>query len=466
MLKQIIPLAAALVGLLLFSDQLFAQSNEIILTVALEDWRNDMLNDRVLQGFYELHPDVKVVTVPLSMDNLYYAFNEAGNAESALDKAKAVFSSGDIVPVSAESNLGTLATRAGYVLDLAPYARVDSSGDLDDFYPVALKAFEWDQGLWALPVGLHGMYMAYDPAAFEAANYPYPESSWTLDQYFEAGLALTIRDANGAVILPGFSGYDERILLRAMFGHGIYDPTTQPEIPRLTDPDLVLLLNQIDDYRNEMLAGHSYPEFVDWSKVPIQMGDIMFFSKPETKRYVPVLFPGNTGYVSAEGFAVSAGTPYPDLSYELVKYLTGKIDVATRFYSELPARRSLDGQSTGDAPAGEISYTPIAIPESLKSVAPQLLETGFSNAELRYLTYLIWARMQMWEDETLTVENTLQLAQEQAIKDLALAEERKATGLVVTRPLPTPLPEANQITLTFGLLPSFLSCLILRTGSV
>jgi len=439
------------VGLLALSSQLLAQSDNIVLTVALEDWRSDMLSQRVLQDFYETHPNVKVVTVPLSADNLYYLY-DFSDTESSLDKAKAVFSSADIVAASGDSNLGMLATRAGYVLDLSPYVRADNSGDLDDFYTPALKAFEWDNGVWGLPVGLHTTVMAYDPAAFDAANYPYPDSSWTLDQYIDAGLALTVRDANGDVTLPGLSGLDERILLRAFYGHGGYDTSVQPEMPTLTDPDLVSMLKQMDDYRHEMLGDQPFPQNVDWNKVPIQMGNLQLFSQPQTKRYRPVLFPGDTGYVSAEGFAVSAGTPYPDMAYELAKYLTGKIDVATRFYAELPARRSLDGQSTGDAPAGEITYMPLEIPDALKPVLPQLVETGFSNAELRYLQYLFFARGKMQQDQSLSVENALQLAQEKAIDDLALAEQRETADIVISRPVPTPVPEADQITLTFGLL--------------
>jgi len=101
MLKRRLLLGVGLTALLLlFGSLLAAQSNEIILTIAVDEWQMDMISDRVLQGFYETHPGVKIVTVARSNDeNSYYGLNTSDIPDS-LDRAEAHFSSADILVVS------------------------------------------------------------------------------------------------------------------------------------------------------------------------------------------------------------------------------------------------------------------------------------------------------------------------------------------------------------------------------
>lgn len=448
MLKRMVLLGTVLAGLFTVFGTLLAQSNEIILTIALEEWQSDMLSERVLETFYETHPGVKIVPVLLGGDDTYFGF-DATDVEGSLDKAEAYFSRADVL-LARDYNLYPIYTRAGYVLDLTPYIRADSSGAIDDFYPIAMKVFEWDNGVWALPLGLSLNFISYSPDAFDAAGYPHPDSSWLLDDYLTAGRALTVRDDSGNVTLPGFYGFDERALVRGLLGKGFYDSSTQPETVRLDDPEIEAMLEALDAYNKELMGDD--PENMpmqnwDWNKIPMQMGGTWLISEDmgrEGEPYVPVLLPGDSAMVSGEGFAISAGTQYPDLAYELIMYLASDIEVVSRLYSEVPARRSLEGQT-----AENFGRPPTS--EALEEILPLILENGIPSSEMRYGDYLWAARSKMSEDETMTLHEALQQAQEQAVADFQLADARVSTPVIVSTPVPTPVLSAGEIALKFSL---------------
>src|SRR5688572_28918002 len=116
MLKRMMLLGTVFAGLFAVFGSLLAQSNEIILTVAIEEWQTDLLNERVLQGFYHTHPGVKIVPILIGGDDTYFGFDPA-DVEGSLDKAEAYFSRSDVL-MARDYNLYPIYTRAGYVLDL------------------------------------------------------------------------------------------------------------------------------------------------------------------------------------------------------------------------------------------------------------------------------------------------------------------------------------------------------------
>jgi ABC-type glycerol-3-phosphate transport system substrate-binding protein len=449
MLKRIMLLGSVLASLFVVFSTLQAQSNETILTIGLESWQADMLTERLLQGFYETHPGVKVVPILFEGNEAYFGF-ESSATQDALDKAQAYFSHADVL-LANDSNLAPLYTRAGYVLDLTPYMRADSSGAIDDFQPVAQKMFVWDDGVWALPAVLHLSLVSYNPKAFDAANYPYPDLSWTLDDYLNAGRALTIRDANGTVTLPGFYGFDERSLVRGLLGRGFYDDSTQPESVRVNDPEIEAMLQSLDAYNNEIMGddpNSTVSQNWDWSKIPMQMGGTWLLTGELGEQYVPVLLPGESAIVSGDGFAISAGTEHPDLAYELVTYLTGNIEVSSFLYSDIPVRRSLEGQTAENS-------VPQLASNVLKDIRPLIVENGIPSSELRYSNYLAVARAKMAEDASLTLTDALQQAEEQAVSDFQMAEDRTKTPVIVSTPVPTPSLAAGEIALKFWVQTSY-----------
>jgi ABC-type glycerol-3-phosphate transport system substrate-binding protein len=448
MLKRVMLLGSALTSLFLVFSSLQAQSNDTILTIGLESWQADMLSERVLQGFYETHPGVKVVPVLFEGDEAYFGA-DMSDTEDVLDKAETYFSSADVLPAH-DYNLSPLFTRAGYVLDLTPYMRADGSGAVDDFQPVARDMFAWDDGVWALPAVLRLNIISYKPSAFDAANYPYPDSSWTLMDYLDAGRALTVRDTNGVVTLPGFFGFDERALIRAFLGRGFYDSSTQPETVLVNDPEIEAMLEALEAYNKETLDPDSTAsQNWDWIAIPLQLGGTwQIAGGMGTEAYVPVLLPGDSAVLSGEGFSVSAGSQHPDLAYELIMYLTGDIEVSSFIYSEIPVRYSLEGQTAENG--AQASF-----PDSLEEIMPLIMENGIPSSELRYSQYLDLARAKIAEDESLPMSEALQQAQEQAVIDFQMAEARTTEPVLVSTPVPTPVLASGEVALKFWLQTSY-----------
>jgi ABC-type glycerol-3-phosphate transport system substrate-binding protein len=433
-------LGSLCVGLCMLFGSALAQSNEVTLTIAIEEMRSEMLSERVLQGFYDTHPGVKIVPVVMTAEEqLYHAFG-LYNPDEILDRAESVFSKGDVVMVREDYNLAPFITRAGYVLDLTPYLRAEGSGAVDDFYPVASQMFRWDNGAWGLPAALMAHVMVYNADAFDAAGYPTPDSSWTIDQYLDAADALSIRDTNGRITQPGFMNFYDSMILRLMLGHGFYDASGEVEIPSFDDPDFEAHYMKLNSYLQE-LADSNPDGTAPWDRntVPLQISGAWNIGiEGATAFYRPVLLPDAPAFVSGQGFAVSAGTQYPDLAYELAMYLTSDPEVVVGFYMDAPARRSLADQPDIALPASEL----------FTDILPEILENGLAWSEMRYGEYLDLATYKVRE-EAVPVDEALQAAEEAALDNLQLAEARREKPVVVSTPVPTPQLAAGKIAIKF-----------------
>lgn len=447
--RRFLLMGGLLAGLLLMLSAVFAQSNETILTIGINEWQRDMFSERALQGFYDANPGVKVVLVTLEEGEDGFYGLDLSNLDESLDKAAAHFSQADIMMV-ADYNLSPLVTRAGYVLDMTPYVRADGSGAIDDFHPVGLQVFQWDNAQWAIPIALRTNFMTYNPEAFDTAGYPYPDATWTLSDYLDAGRALTVRDDSGNITLPGMFGFDERVLIRTMTGSPFYDNSGGAEIPRFDAAAIGDVLQALDAYNEELMGEDPDPENSpmqnwDWGQIPIQYGGTWMISEGMGRTpHVPVLLSGDTALISAEGFAISAGTQNPDLAYALIMHLTSDIEIVSRIFGDAPARRSLQGQEA------ENFFGP-PVSEAVQELLPTLLENGLPASELRYGDYLYLMRQKMGEDESLTFEQAFAAVQEQALSDLAVAEARRGTGtpIAVATPVPTPVLASGEVALKF-----------------
>src|SRR5262249_26636410 len=111
----------------------------------------------------------------------------------------------------------------------------------DDFYPQLWTAYQWDGGIWALPYAANMILLDYDRAAFDRAGLTYPDGSWTLDQFVNAATALTVKDARGNVISPGFANSGRifrEALWRSLFDADVVDATVMPNAPQFNRPDV------------------------------------------------------------------------------------------------------------------------------------------------------------------------------------------------------------------------------------
>jgi multiple sugar transport system substrate-binding protein len=110
------------------------------------------------------------------------------------------------------------------------YIAQSSSIKLDNYYPVALDAFQFGGKQYCLPQNLSSLEVYYNKDLFAAANLPLPDENWTWDDFLIAARTLT-KSVNGKVVQYGL-GVDPVTLRLAPFiwAHGgeLVDDTNNP----------------------------------------------------------------------------------------------------------------------------------------------------------------------------------------------------------------------------------------------
>lgn len=428
----------------------------------------DVLTPDLLAEFEAQHPGVDVVTT--FSTTTFFGFGMPGSTiDDQLDTTEEQVLAADVLYVDA-TTLSAAGTQAGYFLDLLPLAMSDPTLDVADFVPAVWQSYQWDNGMWALPLSTDVILLTYDPAAFDEAGLAYPNERWTIDDFANAARALAQYTADGTVATAGFStlsgGNNQEVFLRTLAGTGLYDATTVPNAPSLANPALEYILQTWYELAQEgVVAAQGGGRDED---VPLRVEGINGYTQrggpnrdtAET-RYASLL-PGGVAGLSVQGFAVSAGTQYPELAYALASFLTGRSELTSNNFSAAPARYSLAGATTtnnaGGAPGGEPGGIPggpgggffgnRTIPEAIQPVVDQGLAAGLPVAELRYVSYLSTALDDMRTNGTDAL-SALQVAEAQAISDMQTATARAGTtNLYVTAPAPEPELAPGKIKLT------------------
>jgi ABC-type glycerol-3-phosphate transport system substrate-binding protein len=459
-LKQLF-LALLLITLattILASSALFAQEN-IVLTLGVPEWFLGNIDDEIFDDFEAAHPGVSVVFVSIPGE-LVYPSSPEYDLEAYLNATEEYVAQADVL-VATNYNLNTAATRAGYFLDLTPLVSTDSELNESDFFPSMWESFQWDQGIWGLPVTASFNVLVYRPAAFDAANVPYPTENWTFNDFADAVRALTQRDENGDVTLPGFMSFGSNYLLRSFLSQGYYDANTFPEAPMLTNPELVDMLNQWRALEEEGVFGSfdGSGEY-DYNEIPMtiqQPFNLMY--APDADEFAASLLPGGVAGMDLTGVVLSAGTTQPELAYELAKYLTENIDFIGAQFGMAPARQSMVGQQA------EGSFQP-EFTDEVEVLIDGAILGALPTTEMRYTGYVEQALNNVRADEegTLDIETALQEMEAQAIEDLQTAEARRETAIVsVATPVPTPVLSEREIALKVNIT-SFTSSTVNEEG--
>jgi multiple sugar transport system substrate-binding protein len=85
---------------------------------------------------------------------------------------------------------------AGFVAEnlltpLGPYLKDSEVIQKDDFYPIAIDAFTWDDELICVPQNVSSLVVYYNESLFDAAGLDYPADNWTWDDFVDTAVALT-----------------------------------------------------------------------------------------------------------------------------------------------------------------------------------------------------------------------------------------------------------------------------------
>ncbi len=424
------------------------QNEETILTIALPDWIAESFTPELFADFEAGHPGAKVIIVK-SGDNAY--FSPAAYAlEEHLDGAEKYARSGDVLYVSGYT-LSAEAVRAGYFLDLAPLVAVDSTLNESDFFPAIWQSYQWDGGIWALPVSASLTLLIYNVEAFDAAGLAYPDPGWTLEELIYAADTLTQKNEQGTTTLPGFVAYDFGALARSLLDQGFYDNSVIPNPPDFDRPEIVALLERWSTWQQEGGDPYNGGRF-EMSDVPITVDDLArlyaFGPTDENTTWAAALLPGGKAGLRVDGFAVSAGTTHPELAYALANYLTLQPAVINRFFSSAPARQSMVGVKDESSPY----FMPEMTPE-VQAIRDDALAHALPVSELRFADYLNVALGTMQDPEKMyDAQTALQEVETTALAALQTAETRRSTTTVmVATPVPTPVLTSGQVALKFGL---------------
>jgi ABC-type glycerol-3-phosphate transport system substrate-binding protein len=438
--------------------------DEVVLSVAIPGFSEGFLTPEAFQPF-EAETGVKVYLVS---GGFPFFPSAADGIDAHLDAFAEYASSADVLFLMNTSSLSVEATRAGYFLNLAPLTGSDPTLYPEDFFPAAWQSFQWDQGVWAVPVALDVITLNYDPEAFDAAGLSYPNAQWTMDDLAYAARALTEYDADGEIITQGFEANTREWLFRALTNAGFYDNSTLPETPFLTNPALEPLLTTWLELEAEgvNVSGSSPTLRIGgMNSVPMRIeGSMGLASNPRSNQAPSAgsFLPGGVVGLDVQGFAVSAGTAYPEAAYALAKYLSNSATFASSLsrLSLMPARQSLVGVETVEPAGPEANARGGPGPGfALRNFSPET-EAFLSEAvwralpasELRYSSYLNLALTKMRDETSVDAHSALQEAEAEAIANVQAAADLRGTAEVaVATPVPPLVLSEGEVALNFGL---------------
>ncbi|MFN8376435.1 MAG: extracellular solute-binding protein [Anaerolineae bacterium] len=404
-----------------------AAQSEIVLTISFSDFMATSLSSqRIVEEFEAQHPNTRVEIVS-NGNLLVFPPGSASDLQRFLSDAHGLASDADVITVDSTWLLAE-ATQAGYVLDLAPLANGDDSLDEADFVNAAWESFQWDGGLWALPSSYQAVTLSFQPAAFDAAPFPYPDAAWTLSNLADAARALAAYDADGHVMTPGLmisSEHTLAMLIRSLSGSGVYDDTVLPAVPDFSSPSLADIVTTLQTLEAEGVI------FVrgmmdSYRETPMMIGESFLSLGLEGMQSLPL--PGGHSGMIANGFAVSRGTPYPEMAYQLARF------VAT--YPEI--------SNSGGYPALNTLPSPEWLPQvDVSSILPA--------SELRFMSYVT----PLIKSTETQVASTLQVTQAEVTGALAASYAARDT-VQINIPLPPPEPvlAEGEIALSFAVLSS------------
>lgn len=465
---SVILLAALVVSTLLPSAGRISAQGTTTLVLSVPAVWEDLLTADLLAQFEARYPGVTVALI-LNDTSFFGLGQVAGTIDERLDSTEALVSTADVMYIDS-SSLTPEGTQAGYFLDLQPLVMNDPAMNPADFVPATWQSYQWDNGTWALPLSTDVIVLTYDPVAFDEVGLAYPNERWTIDDFANAARRLAQYNADGTVLTPGLStvsgGNNQDLFLRTLLNSSLYDTSAPSSTPALTSPELEYTLQLWYELRNEgvVLAQGGGRN----TAIPLRVEGINGYAQRgfgrqqevEETRYAALL-PGGVAGLAVQGFAVSAGTQYPELAYALAAFLTERAELATNNFSVYPARYSLmnvaaQADTSANVPGGGAGGGPgtgggainRSIPDEIRPTIDQGLIVGLPVSEVRYASYLSAALTEMNANGGDAL-SALQVVEARAISDAQTALARKdTTAVFITPPVTASVLAAGEISLT------------------
>lgn len=319
------------------------------------DWRTDWfppMAQQLLDEFHAAHPNIRVF---YNLDPESSQFEEKCIADFQAGTAPDVFQGCcSFFPIWAQS---------GYLLDLRPYVQADlDQATIDDWDPAQYKSyFTHDGKQYALPKYHGALALYYNMDQFDDMRLPYPNGSWTHDDYFQAMRVLTgDRDGDhrtdvwGSMIDVGW----ERIQVHVNAWGGHFVDPSDPTRSMMADAPALQAMEWVRArmWDDKVMATALDVQNLTTSRAfeagmlaMIEDGSWALKEILANAKFRVGVAPMPAGparratLATTDGFGIYAGTKHPDAAWELLKFLVGKEYSLAMAKAQLlqPARGSL-----------------------------------------------------------------------------------------------------------------------------
>ena len=254
-----------------------------------------------------------------------------------------------------------------FVLPLQPLLNADNEINEEDFFPAALNLFQVEGQVMGLPGEIQVQFLNYNKRLFDAADVPYPEPGWTMDDFLQTAVSLTEGDDENEKVYGYMSElYDvnELFIYLALQDAPLIDTTIDPPMANLMDPKVVSVLRWYSDLTTEYEVKHTFEgdPFASGRnpyvhRVALMKNDRVAIFKAEQNEgfyydtigslisqdehaHIGVVpYPGGAEgtapFKAVNGYYITADTEVREAAWEWLKYLTTQETIAE--YG-LPAR--------------------------------------------------------------------------------------------------------------------------------
>lgn len=421
----------------------------VTISVAVPEFLIDGFPDDAIERFEAQYPNIRV-NIKSAEQNPQ--FTATGDVESFLDSFEEFASEADVLLVSSTSQMNTEVTRAGIILDMSPLILSDPNFNVDDFYFPVWQAFQWDGGIWGVPMVADVIGFAYQADIFDQNNLPYPDSWFSPADVDIALRELATLDDDGNVEVPALvdlSGSFDMLVYSMSSGQRAVDDLQFPSAPDYSNPQFEELVQLWADLRTDGIVP-SDGGFQFLQQAPVLLAPAIFTSAGAlgVDDLQVTTLPGNYIGVSANGLSISSGTQYPQEAYEFVKFVSQDPQLANAFLGVIPARRSLQGLDEGEEGTIGSLLNPS---DEIIELVNQYIDFAIPPNDLRYAAFLELAVNKVVEDD-IDPATAIQETEQEVLDRLAIADERGVDqSIIVATPPPDIVVSEGEVALSFGI---------------
>lgn len=337
-----------------------------------QDWRTDyfaVMAQRMLEEFHATHPNIHVFYTPDPPDLTDKMLSDF-QAQSAPD----VFAGCcDFFPVWAQR---------GYLLDLRPYVDAElTADDRNDWDPAQYRALQLSDGTqYGLPKYHGALALYYNKDLFDRFKTPYPESSWTHQDYQTTMLRFARPRADDATNNVWGSMFDvswDRVQVHVnSWGGHFVDPNDATK-SLMAQPQALGAMQWLHDriWSDKTMASRLDVQNLSVTEA-FQRGRLAMVEDGSwslknildnaTFRIGATVFPagpaGRATLGTTDGFGIYKGTRYPEAAWEFMKFL-----ISPRYGREM-ARAHLLQPARASLVAGWIAETREQYPEKARDM--------------------------------------------------------------------------------------------------